>query len=348
MNQEKKSFGSDNHSGIHPDVLNAIASANSGDCHGYGNDGHTEEAVGRFKTLLGENIAVFFVFNGTGANVLGIKSMTRPYNAVIAASSAHLQVDECGAPENFTGCKIKLIDTPDGKLTVENIEEMMFGFGDQHHVQAKVVSIAQATEPGTVYQPYEIRAIADVVHQHGLILHMDGSRIANAAAGLGCSLKEITAQCGVDVLSFGGTKNGMMMGEAVVFFDGGGAAAREFKYIRKQGMQLFSKMRFLAAQFNAYLCNGLWLKNARRANAMAALLKEKIKKFPQLEIAYPVQSNAVFVKIPKKYIQPLLQHYFFYEWNEIDQDTSIVRWMTSFNTTEEDIAGFVRTLERVL
>jgi threonine aldolase len=348
MSAAKKSFGSDNHSGIHPDILQAISAANHGDYHGYGADPFTRQAEQLFKDRLGEGIAVFLVFNGTGANVLGIKAVTRTYNAVIAAGSAHLHVDECGAPENFTGCKIKLIDSPDGKLTVEQIEKILVGRGDQHHVQAKVVSIAQASELGTVYKPHEIRAIADYIHGRGMVLHMDGSRIANAAAGLGCSLKEITADCGVDVLSFGGTKNGMMMGEAVVFFDGDSAAAREFMYLRKQGMQLFSKMRFLAAQYVAYFSNDLWLKNANHANAMASMLAGEVEQIPQLQIAYPVESNAVFVKMPGEYIDRLLEHYFFYVWEELDEDTAIVRWMNSFDTTEEDIAGFVKTLKQVL
>ncbi len=348
MEYDRKSFGSDNHSGIHPDILQAVADANSGHCKSYGNDPYTGDAELAFKKILGEGIAVFFVFNGTGANVLAIKSMTRPYHAVIAAGSAHLHVDECGAPENYTGCKIKLIDTADGKLTVRQLEKILVGRGDQHHVQAKVVSIAQATELGTVYKPHEIRKIADFVHRREMILHMDGSRIANAAAGLGCSLKEITAGCGVDVLSFGGTKNGMLSGEAVVFFDADSPAAREFMYIRKQGMQLFSKMRFQAAQYLAYFADDLWLKNASHANAMAALLQKEVLDIPQLEIAYPVESNAVFVKMPKKYIRPLLDQYFFYVWEEHDEETAVVRWMNSFDTTPEDIAGFARVLRDVL
>jgi threonine aldolase len=344
----KKSFGSDNHSGIHPNILKAIEAANSGDCIAYGDDPFTAEAVAAFKRRLGEHIAVFPVFNGTGANVLGLKSLTRPYHALIAAKTAHLHVDECGAPENFTGCKIKLIETTDGKLTPDLIAGVLVGRGDQHHVQPKVVSITQATELGTVYSPAEVRDIADFLHQRGMLLHMDGSRLANAAASLGCSLKEITADCGVDVLSFGGTKNGMMMGEAVVFFDPGSAAAGEFMYIRKQGMQLFSKMRFISAQFIAYFEDDLWLKNAGHANAMAQLLKEKTSRLPGLDIAYPVESNAVFVKMPKKYIQPMQQHYFFYEWTEAGPQHTIVRWMNSFNTTPEDIEGFVTTLEQVM
>lgn len=345
---DKKSFGSDNHSGIHPNILDALEQANRGDCIAYGDDAFTDEAIAAFKRELGENIAVFPVFNGTGANVLSLKSFTRPYHALIAATTAHLHVDECGAPENFTGCKIKLIQTPDGKLTPDLISGILGGRGDQHHVQPKVVSIAQVTELGTLYAPAEIRAIAGFLHERGMVLHMDGSRIANAAASMSCSFKEITADCGVDVLSFGGTKNGMMMGEAVVFFDPGSPAAKEFMYIRKQGMQLFSKMRFISAQFTAYFKDGLWLENARHANAMAQLLKEKTCRLPGLEIAYPVESNAVFVKMPKKYIKPLQQHYFFYEWTEADPDHMIVRWMNSFNTSPEDIDGFAETLERII
>lgn len=345
---DRKSFGSDNHSGIHPDIIKAIEEANHGDCVAYGDDPFTSEAIAAFKRELGEHIAVFPVFNGTGANVLSLKALTRPYHALIAATTAHLHVDECGAPENFTGCKIKLIQTQDGKLTVDLITKILGGRGDQHHVQPKVASIAQVTELGTVYTPEEIRTLADFLHQKGMLLHMDGSRIANAAAVLNCSLKEITVDCGVDVLSFGGTKNGMMLGEAVVFFDPHSSSAREFMFIRKQGMQLFSKMRFISAQFTAYFNDGLWLKNARHANTMAQLLKEKARTIKELEIAYPVESNAVFVKMPDKYIKPLQQHYFFYEWNKADKDHTIVRWMNSFNTTPEDIEGFVQTLEHII
>jgi threonine aldolase len=348
MSDQQKSFGSDNHSGMHPDILKALEKANLGDYHSYGDDPYSREVNAKFKELLGEKIASFLVFNGTGANTLGLKSVTRPFHAIIAAGSAHLHVDECGAPENFTGCKIKLIHSEDGKLTVPQIQEILIGRGDQHHVQARVVSITQASELGTVYKPHELRAIADFVHQKKMLLHMDGSRLANAAAFLGCSLKEITFDCGVDVLSFGGTKNGMMLGEAVIFADKNSPEALEFKFIRKQGMQLFSKMRFLSAQFLAYLANDLWLKNATQANEMAALLAEKIKKFPQLEIAYPVESNGIFVKIPNMYIKPLQQEYFFYEWSEIDQDTSVVRWMNSFNTTQEDIDGFANAIEKII
>jgi len=345
---KKKSFGSDNHSGMHPHILAAIAEANNGDCVAYGNDPVTTDAINAFKRELGENIAVYPVLNGTGANVLGIKSVTRPYHAVIAADSAHLHVDECGAPENFTGCKIKLVATSDGKLTVPLIDTMLHGRGDEHHVQAKIVSITQVTELGTAYTPVEIRAVADFLHERNMLLHMDGSRIANAAAYLDCSLYEITAAAGVDVLSFGGTKNGLMLGEAVIFFEPESAAAREFKYIRKQGMQLYSKMRFVSAQFHAYLADRLWLQNARHANAMAAQLAAGIRTNPHLELAYPVQSNGVFVKMPTRFIKPLQEHYFFYEWAKIDPETSIVRWMCSFNTQSEDIQGFLSALEEVV
>ena len=338
-----RSFASDNNAGIHPDILKAIEVANDGHVIAYGDDSYTEKAIAAFKKLLGNDIEVFFVFGGTAANVLGIKTATESFNAVICAETAHINVDECGAPEKFTGCKLLAIPTTNGKITVEQIAHHVHGIGDQHHVQAKVVSITQATEMGTLYTPKEIKTIADYAHQNNMFLHMDGARIANAVVGLDVDIKEITKNAGVDILSFGGTKNGMMFGEAVVFFNQ--KLAENFRFIRKQGMQLASKMRFVSAQFEALFTNDLWLQNAKHANKMARLLADKIRGIPKVKITQEVQANAVFAIVPKHSIQKLQEKYFFYVWNE---EASEVRWMASFDTQEEDIENFVKFVKEIV
>jgi threonine aldolase len=334
-----RSFASDNNAGIHPDVLQAVARANTGHAVGYGDDAHTQRAVAKFKHHFGADAEVFLVFNGTAANCLSLKALTESYHAVICSETAHIHTDECGAPEKFTGCKLILIDAPDGKLTVESVSHAYHGIGDQHHVQPKVISITQATELGTVYKPKEIRDLARFAHDRDMFLHMDGARIANAAVSLGLNLRQATRDLGVDVLSFGGTKNGAMGAEAVVFFDK--TLATDFLYLRKQGMQLASKMRFISAQLDALLSDSLWKKNAQHANRMAALLKKEITKIPGVKIVYPVEANGVFAKIPLRAIAKLQKRYFFYVWSE---EQSVVRWMCSFDTTEADVrrfAGFV-------
>lgn len=336
-----KSFASDNYAGIHPEILQAITAANVGHVGAYGNDPYTQHAVNKFKEHFGENIEVFFVFNGTAANCLSLKSATQSYNAIICAETAHINVDECGAPEKFTGCKLLTLATEDGKLTIDLIKQHMHGFGDQHHIQPKVISITQTTELGTVYSIDEIKKIADFAHRNNCLLHMDGARISNAAASLNATLRQLTVDAGVDVLSFGGTKNGMMLGEVVIFFDK--ELAKNFQYIRKQGMQLASKMRFISAQFIALLSNELWLKNATHANKMAKLLAEKIKSIPHITITREVQANAVFAILSEKIIPQLQEKYFFYVWNN---QTNEVRWMTSFDTTEQDINEFVDFIVR--
>ncbi|HLD02346.1 MAG TPA: low specificity L-threonine aldolase [Candidatus Nanoarchaeia archaeon] len=341
--RHKKGFGSDNHAGVHPDILKAIAEANQGHAHSYGDDDYTQQAIKKFKKLFGNNIEVFFVYNGTAANVLGLKAMTQQFESIICAQTAHLNVDECGAPERFTGCKLIPIETKDGKLSVERIMPHLCGFGDQHHSQPKVISITQPTELGTVYTKQEIRAIANLAHKNNMLLHMDGARIANAVASLNIDVNEITRDAGVDVLSFGGTKNGMMFGEAVVLFNK--KIAVDMPYIRKQSMQLASKMRFIAVQFEALLSNDLWLRNAKHANKMAQLLANEVKKISSIRMTQPVQANGVFASIPRQHIPMLQKKYFFYVWNET---TSEVRWMTSFDTTEEDIHAFVALLKKIM
>ncbi len=338
-----RSFASDNNAGVHPVILDAIAAANRGHVVGYGDDPFTESAIATFRKHFGRDVEVFFVFNGTAANVLGLRALTESYHAVLCAEAAHIYTDECGAPEKFTGCKLIPIAAPDGKLTVESVQSAYHGIGDQHHVQPKVIAITQATEMGTVYKPDEIKALARFAHDHNMYVHMDGARIANAAAALGQSLREATRDLGVDVLSFGGTKNGLMGAEAAVFFNK--KLADNFLYVRKQGMQLASKMRFIAVQFEALLKNDLWLKSARQANRMARLLQQEVKSIPQLEIVYPVEANGVFVRIPPEAIAKIQKQYFFYVWNE---EESVVRWMCSFDTTEEDIREFMNDVRRAV
>jgi len=338
-----RSFASDNNAGVHPEIMKAIEAANAGHMLAYGDDPFTARAIERFRETFGDDIEVFFVFGGTAANVLGLKALTEPHNAVICAETAHINVDECGAPERFTGCKLLTVSAPDGKLTVDQIARHVSDIGDQHRVQPRVVSITQVTELGTVYTLDEIRAIADYAHGQGMALHMDGARIANAAVYLGVELRETTRGAGVDVLSFGGTKNGMMFGEAVVFFSR--EAARQFQFIRKQGMQLASKMRFIAVQFDALLSNDLWRRNAAHSNAMANLLAQEMSHIPRVKITQEVQSNAVFAAIPAHSIAPLQQQRYFYAWNE---ETSEVRWMSSFDTTEEDVRAFAQLMGEAL
>ncbi|MBW2096182.1 MAG: low specificity L-threonine aldolase [Deltaproteobacteria bacterium] len=340
---KKRGFASDNNAGVHPRIMEAIAQANQGHVVAYGDDPYTEAAIRKFKETFGEETEVFFVYNGTGANVLSLQSLTHSFQAIICAETAHINEDECGAPEKFTGCKLLTISTKNGKITIEQIRPHLHALGNEHHAQPKVISITQATELGTVYLPDEITAITRFAHQNGLFVHLDGARICNAAVALNVGLREATRDLGVDVLSFGGTKNGVMFGEAVIFFNPD--LARDFKFIRKQGTQLASKMRFIAVQFEALLTDHLWRRNAEHANTMATLLAREVRDITQVEIVQSVDANAIFAKIPQEQIQLLQQEYFFYVW---DEEQSIVRWMTSFDTTEEDIMGFVSLLKKVL
>ena len=335
--KSSRSFASDNNAGVHPEVLDAIMRANQGHVVAYGADPYTHSAIAKFEEHFGEGIEVYFTFNGTGANVLGLQALTRPYHAVLCSDYAHICVDECGAPEKHTGCKLIPLPHRDGKITLEDVKRAYHGIGDQHHVQPKVISITQATEMGTVYAPQEILALARFAHEHEMFLHMDGARIANAAVGLGLTLREATRDLGVDVLSFGGTKNGILGGEAVVFFDR--TLGRDFRFLRKQGMQLASKMRFIAAQFEALLTNDLWRRSAEHANRMARVLEAEMRKIPQVRIAWPVDSNGVFAQIPRQAIERIKEKYFFYLW--VEQEC-IVRWMCAFDTTEEDIKDFAQ------
>ncbi len=321
----------------------AITGANDGHVIAYGDDPFTARAIKKFREHFGRDTEVFFVFGGTGANVLGLKAATQSHNAIVCAETAHIYVDECGAPERFTGCKLLPLKTPDGKIRPEQIPPLLHEVGFEHHVQPRVIAVSQATEMGTVYTPRELKSLANFAHEREMLLHVDGARISNAAVSLGVSFKAITRDAGVDVLSFGGAKNGMMYGEAVVFFNP--ELARDFKYTRKQGTHLPSKMRFISAQFEALLSNNLWRRNAEHANRMAVLLAEELNEVPQVKITQKVEANGVFAVLPRKYIAALQKHYFFYVWNE---EMSEVRFMTSFDTTETDIQNFIRLVKKTI
>ncbi len=337
--QTARSFASDNNAGVHPEILAAIARANEGHVVAYGADPYTHTAIKKFEEHFGEDIAVFFTFNGTGANVLGLQALTRSFQSVLCSDYAHIYTDECGAPEKHTGCKLIPLPHQDGKISLDSVRHAYHGIGDEHHSQPRVVSITQSTEMGTVYLPEEIQALAKFAHEHDMFLHMDGARISNAAACLGQNLRKATRELGVDVLSFGGTKNGILGGEAVVFFQP--KLSQDFLYLRKQSMQLASKMRFIAAQFEALLTNDLWQRSAEHANRMARLLEKEVSRIPGVKVVWKVEANGVFAQIPRHSIEKIKQHYFFYMWME---EESIVRWMCSFDTTEDDIRSFVEVV----
>lgn len=338
-----RSFGSDNHSGIHPQILEAIAAANTDHVFAYGEDPFTTRITEKFRELFGPQANAYLVFNGTGANVLALRALTHSYNAIICARTAHINVDECGAPEYQTGCKLLCVDTPDGKLTPELVATQLHGFGFQHHSQPGVVSISQPTELGTLYTVEEIRALADQAHQYGLYLHVDGARFGNAVAALGVSPRAMITDTGVDALSFGGTKNGMMLGEAVILLRP--ELSKNAPYERKQLMQLASKMRFVAAQFDAYLKDDLWLRLAAHSNAAAAYMAERLAEIPEVQLTQKVEVNGIFALLPRKAAEKLREDYFFYDW---DEERGEVRWMCSFDTTHEDIDGFIEALRKAL
>jgi threonine aldolase len=338
-----RSFASDNNAGVHPEVLRALAEVNVGHVVGYGDDPYTRAMERAFRKEFGAGAVVFPVFNGTGANVLSLKALARPHQSVICSEGAHIDVDECGAPESWTGCKLIPVATADGKLSPKIVEAACHGVGDQHHVQPRVISISQSTERGTVYTAKEVLALSRFAHARGMVLHMDGARISNAAAALGLTLREATRDLGVDVLSFGGTKNGLMGADAVVLFDP--SLADDFKFLRKQGTQLASKMRFLSAQLAALLGGGLWRRNAEHANRMARLLESQVRRGAGLKAVYRVDANAVFVRLPRRAIPRLRKRYFFYTW---DEAASVVRWMCSWDTTEEDVREFAGRVAEAL
>ena len=338
-----RSFGSDNNSGVHPLMLQAMIDANKDHTIGYGDDVWTRKAEKAVKRLIGkEDIEPLFVFNGTGANVTALQACTLPFHHIICASTAHIAVDECGAPVKFTGCALKEIVTSDGKLTPGMVRPLLHGFGVEHHSQPKVIAISQTTEMGTVYTPREITLLADLAHEHGMYLFVDGTRMANACAFLNVSVKEMTVDCGVDIFTFGGTKNGLMVGEVLVPLRK--ELAENIRYYRKQTTQLYSKMRFVSAQFIPYFNEGIWLENATKSNAAAQKLAAGMRKVG-VELTQDVQSNAVFFTLMEEETTLLRERYFFYDW---DGERNERRLVCSWDTTEEDIAGFISYLRTVV
>lgn len=339
----QKTFASDNYSGVHPAIMEALLQANTGHAASYGADEFTAASIQKFKEHFGDAIEVYLVYNGTGANVLGLQILTQSFHSIICADLAHINVDESTAPEKFLGCKLVPVPAADGKMTPESIQEKIRRIDDQHHPQAKVISLSQSTEYGTVYSVDELKAIGAIAKENNLFFHMDGSRISNAAVSLQADFATFTRDAGVDVLSFGGTKNGMMFGEAIIVFNP--ELGRHLKYFRKQGMQLHSKMRFIGAQFTAFLSHDLWRKNAAHANSMARLLEQELRQVREVKITQPVDANGVFAIFPEKIIPALQQEHFFYVWND---RTAEVRLMCSFDTTEDEVKNFVEKLKKLL
>ncbi|MGO4385568.1 threonine aldolase family protein [Specibacter sp. RAF43] len=334
-----RSFASDNYSGVHPQVLEALAAANDGHAVAYGEDPYTARLHEVMGSLFGKKVDVFPVFNGTGANVVGLQSLLPRWGAVVCATTAHINMDENGAPERVGGMKLLGVATPNGKLTPELIDKEAWGFGDEHRAQPLAVSITQTTELGTCYTPGEVRAICEHAHSLGMKVHMDGARLANAAAFLNVPLREFTSDAGVDVLSFGGTKNGIMFGEAVVALNP--SAADGLVYLRKMNMQLASKMRFISAQLLALLQDDLWLRSAGHANAMAAKLRAAVDTIAAVRPTQATESNGVFAVLPEGVAERLRTKFRFYDWDEAARE---VRWMCSFDTTEADIDAFVAAI----
>ncbi|MFE3249493.1 threonine aldolase family protein [Streptomyces sp. NPDC059209] len=337
---ETRGFASDNYAGAHPEVLAALALANGGHQIAYGEDEYTDHLQRVMHGHFGPTAKAYPVFNGTGANVVALQAMTDRWGAVICAESAHINVDEGGAPERVGGLKLLSVPTPDGKLTPELVDRQAWGFDDEHRAMPQVVSITQNTELGTVYTPDEIRALCEHAHERGMKVHLDGARISNAAAFLDVPMRTFTNTVGVDVLSYGGTKNGAIFGEAVVVIDPD--AVRAMKRLRKLSMQLSSKMRFVSVQLEALLAGDLWLRNARHSNAMAQRLADGVRGIDGVEILHPVQANAVFARLPHDVSVRLQQRFRFYFWDEAAGD---VRWMCAFDTTEDDVDAFVQALK---
>jgi len=331
-----RGFGSDNHSGIHPTMLQALINCNQDHAPSYGTDVWTHEAEKLFRQEFGEIAQVFFVFNGTAANALSMRALLSPHHAILCSDYSHLSGDECGAPEFFAGCKLIQLSSQDGKINLSTLKESLIRRGDQHFSQARVLSLTQPTELGTCYSLEELREMIDWAHAQGLYVHIDGARLGNAAYFLGVSLAELTTKLQVDVLSFGGTKNGFMAGEAILFLNP--KLAGEFQYIRKQCAQLPSKSRFIAAQFSAYLKDQKWREIAAHSCQMAEKLYQGLRTVPGIQILRPRQSNAVFAQIPQPWVKTLRQDYFFYVW---DEKTFECRLMTSWDTRNEDIESFV-------
>ena len=341
VNSNRRGFASDNEAGVDPEIMKAILAANQGHAHAYGGDDWTQLAMGQFYKNFGANCQVFFTFGGTGSNVFALACLCRSFEAILCSRDAHLYHSECGAVENFIGCKVVPIETANGHLRPQDIESYLSWQDDVHASIPCVISITQSTELGTVYRPQEIAALVEYAHQHGMRVHMDGTRLVNAAASLNCSLAALTTELGIDAISFGGTKNGLLMGEAVIFPNSDPSLARNFSAIWKQSMQMPSKTRFIAAQFLALFQDDHWLKNASHENKMAQYLANQVSNIPEVEIVYPVETNAVFAKIPLDWIEELANVCHFHVW---DSSTGLVRWVTNFDTQSEDIELFIGNL----
>jgi threonine aldolase len=338
-----RGFASDNAASVHPEVLAALARANEGHAESYGHDPLTERVCATLEREFGEGSTAVLVFNGSAANVLCLRAACRPWEAAICGAAAHLNVDEGGAPESVAGVKLLAVETPDGKLTPELVAPRIERIGDEHAVQPRVLSITQSSELGTVYTTQELQALADFAHGHDLLLHIDGARLANAAAALDCSLGE--AATGAELLSLGGTKNGLLLGEAVIVRGRAAEAGRTLPYLRKQTLQLASKMRYLSAQFDAYLEGELWRRTARHANGMAARLAAAIAGIEGVEITQAVQANVVFARFPREAVEPLQERFPFHVWDEAQ---GVVRWMCAWDTTEDDVDAFAEAIADVL
>ncbi|QZE15575.1 aminotransferase class V-fold PLP-dependent enzyme [Halosquirtibacter laminarini] len=343
MNNLRKEFGSDNYSGVATEIMEYLSHINQSHCHGYGDDPITEEAIKTLKEAFGENAACFFTLNGTGTNITAIDAITHSFDAVVCAHTAHINTDECGAFEKITGSKILPIHTEDGKIKPEQIKPYLAQLGNPHRTQPKVVSISQPTELGTLYTMEEIKAITQLAHENDMLVHLDGARLSNAVAKQKTTFKGATQDLGIDIVSFGGTKNGMMIGEVIVSFNE--KASQTIPFLRKQNNQLLSKMRFISAQFIPYFQKEIWKRNADKSNQMAEYFYHKIKDIQNIEVVYPVDTNALFVKLPSELIKPLQYECFFYVWNH---EESVVRWMTSFDTEESDIDLFVSKIHELL
>ncbi|MFP5519494.1 MAG: threonine aldolase family protein [Bdellovibrionia bacterium] len=338
-----RGFGSDNHASVHPQILRALQECDGGHQPSYGTDPITQAAEKLFKELFAsQNLTAHFVFNGTGANVIALRALAKPWQAVFCSDVAHIQVDECGAPESLGGFKLQVVPSTDGKLTVAALEKAYIRRGDQHYSQAVALSITQPTELGTTYTLSELKTLCDWAHKHKLKIHIDGARIANAVASQNSSFREMFTENKVDIISFGGTKNGLMMGEAVLCLNP--VLSEDLKFIRKQTAQLPSKSRYIASQFKAYLSDNLWQDIAKHSLLMAQSLFEQIQTIPQVKIPFATTSNAVFASIPKTWVKPLREVGFFYVW---DEQETLCRWMTSWDTQPEDIQRFVEKLKEL-
>ncbi len=337
-----KMFMSDNNSGVHPKIMEAILSANNGHDYSYGNDNTTKEAIEKIKELLGTDGDIYFVTTGTAANVIGLSGLLKPYEAVVCGSTAHINVDECGALEKFSGSKILQISTENGKVTKEGVKNFLHSLGDEHQSQPRVISISQTTETGTLYSIEEIKDLAQFAHENNMLLHVDGARIANAVVALNTTFKEMITDTGVDLLSFGGTKNGMMIGEAIVSLNKD--LSKAFKFYRKQGMQLLSKMRFVSAQFIAYLSNDLWRENALNANNMGIYFANSLSDISGITLKSKPDTNMIFAYMEEDLIKSLQEKFDFYV---IDEETNLIRLVTSFDTNKEDIDKFIRFIKEI-